>query len=145
MKVPSVILFGLSAVKKATQKSYGPPFAKIKYMPWLRSDTVSFSSTAKYLKKYASLPDDVKQHLTPSDGIDMFKDMEMVAQGKIKRGKLEDDKSIVYINPWLSDYYMMVVKPDNQTTCAFYGEKIVADIIWSDKENPNMYLIKKNR
>lgn len=145
MKVPSIILFGLNKYKPAVKKLTDSPFLKAAYMPWLKFDSISFSSTAKYLKKYATLPDEIKNNLTPSDGIDMLKDMEMVAKGKIKRGKLEDNKSIVYVNPWLSDYYMMITKADDDTACAFYSEKIIADIIWEDKENPNMYLIKKNR
>ncbi len=144
MKVPPLILFGLGVSKVSAAKTpYKFPHCD-HFMNKLANDTVSFSSNAKYAKKYATLPDDIRQALSMHDGIDMLKDMELVAAGRIKRGKIEDSTSIVYVNPWLSDYYVMVTKPENGKTCAFYGERIVADVIWQDKDNPNIQIIKKN-
>ncbi len=154
MRVPSVFLlgFGKSRAKMLNENNCAAPCKddlSLEKLPKiildLNKDTVSFTaSTAKYMKKYATLPDDIKQHLLPKDGMDMLKDMEWVAAGRIKRAKIEDDSSIVYVNPWLKDYYVMVMKPEGDKTCAFYGEKIVADVIWQDKDNPGIHIIKKN-
>ena len=100
MKVPRVGLLNGFTVPKVTKTVYVPNALKIPEP--LDKDTVSFTSTAQYLKKYLTLPDEIKLVLSPEDAIDMFKDMEWLAQGRIKIGMVGEGKGIeVYKNPWL--------------------------------------------
>ena len=108
-------------------------------------DTVSFTSTAQYLKKYLTLPDEIKMVLSPEDAIDMFKDMEWLAQGRIKRGMVGEGKgSEVYKNPWLEDYYLLILKDTGKkdTVTIYSGEKI-GDAVWQDSDNLAIQLLKK--
>jgi len=148
MKVPRIGLLG-NFVTPKTNKTlnktiYNP--AMTSQMTPLNKDTVTFtSSTAHYLKKYLTLPDEIKMVLTPEDAIDMFKDMEWLAQGKVKRNMIGEGKgSEVYKNPWLSDYYLLILKDvgDNDTITVYSGEKI-GDAIWQDKDNNSIQILKK--
>lgn len=140
MKVPPVLggyCFSMlkSGVSK-TQKTHPLDFSS--------KDTISFTSTAKYLKKYNTLPDEIKKVLSPKDAVDMFKDMEQVAKGVVKRQKVgQGNTSKVYLNPWLDDYYLLVLKNANNPTQVIYSKTPLGDAIWSDSDNLNIQIIKK--
>lgn len=143
MKVPRIGFFGDVRMPKNNKTIYNPNFLKLKDP--LGKDTVSFTSTAQYLKKYLTLPDEIKMVLSPEDAIDMFKDMEWLAQGRIKRGMVGEGKgSEVYKNPWLDDYYLLILKDTGKkdTITIYSGEKI-GDAIWQDKDNLAIQLLKK--
>ncbi len=110
-----------------------------------QNDTLSFSSNAKYLKKYSTLPDEIKNILSPKDAIDMFKDMEYVAQGKIKRDDIgRGTDSRVYDSPWLDDYCFIILsgKNDNDTKVV-YSTYTLGDAVWSDKDDSHIQILKK--
>ncbi len=106
----------------------------------LAKDTVSFgASTAYYLKKYNTLPDEIKAILNPKDAIDMFKDLDYMKSNfdkKQKKYKSQDNDSYVaqyYDTPWLKDYYALILsKPDD----TLKG-------VWADDEN-NIQIFKKS-
>lgn len=107
-------------------------------------DTVSFSSISKYLKKYNTLPDEIKKVLSPKDAVDMFKDMEMVAEGIVKRKNVGlGNSSKVFLNPWLDDYYLLVLKDTKTPTKVIYSKTPLGDAVWGDKDNMNIQIIKK--
>ena len=112
--------------------------------PPLSNDTVSFSaSTAYYLKKYNTLPDEIKQILSPKDGIDMFKDMEMIQKGISEGRKIgQGNYSRVYKNPWLEDYYFLIVHDPKHVTQVVYSRYDLGDSVWADKDQ-SLQLIKK--
>ena len=141
MKVPPVCglkYFGIQNFKKNV-------FKQEKQSPNLPpKDTLSFSSNVKYIKKYNTLPDEIKKILSPKDAVDMFKDMEQVAKGTIKRNKIgQGNSSKVYENPWLKDYYLIVLSNAKTPTQIVYSKKPLGDAIWSDSENMNIQIIKK--
>ena len=143
MKVPRVGLFSGFTVPKLNKTVYIPK--ALKFPEPMETDTVSFTSTAQYLKKYLTLPDEIKMVLTPEDAIDMFKDMEWLADGQIKRGMVGEGKGVeVYKNPWLEDYYLLILKDTGKkdTITIYSGEKI-GDAIWQDKDNRAIQLLRK--
>ena len=143
MKVPRIGLFGDVRMPKFNKTVYNPSLFKLQDP--LGKDTVSFTSTAHYLKKYLTLPDEIKMVLSPEDAIDMFTDMEWLAQGKIKRGMVGEGKgSEVYKNPWLEDYYLLILKDTGKkdTVTIYSGEKI-GDAIWQDDDNLAIQILKK--
>lgn len=108
-------------------------------------DTVSFSSSiAYYLKKYNTLPEEIKKVLAPKDAIDMFKDMEMIQKGVSKRIKIgEGNDSSVFENPWLKDYYSLIVQNPQKTKQVIYSRYGIGDAIWSDNDNYLIQIVKK--
>ena len=85
MKIPPILSLGTFML----QKNRNTVSNKLTPLPPLQKDTISFSATiSRYLKKYNTLPDEIKSVLSPKDAIDMFKDMELVAKGVIKRNNL---------------------------------------------------------
>lgn len=143
MKVPRVGLYAGFAMPKVNKTVYNPNV--VSYPKKLDKDTVSFTSTAYYLKKYLTLPDEIKMVLSPEDAIDMFKDMEWLAEGKVKRKMVGEGKgSEVYKNPWLDDYYLLILKDTGKkdTITVYSGEKI-GDAIWQDKDNLAIQILKR--
>lgn len=115
--------------------------------PQPSSDSVTFSaSVAKYLKKYNTLPDEIKRILTPKDAIDMFQNMEFVQKGKIKGVKIgQGNYARVYENPWLDGYYSLIVHDPSKTTQVVYSRYDLGDAVWSDSENQLIQIIKKSQ
>ena len=103
-------------------------------------DSVSFgASTAYYLKKYNTLPDEIKNILDPKDAIDMFKDLDYMKSSfdrKNKKQKTDFNDSYVaqyYDTPWLKDYYVLILsKPDN-----------TLNGVWTD-DDKNIQIFKKS-
>ncbi len=143
MRVPPIGTFGKFGVPKISKKaSNNDSLGLIKP---IKQDTVTFGSTAQYLKKYVTLPDEIKRVLTPQDAIDMFRDMEWLAEGKIKRGALGEGKtSKLYDNPWLNDYYLLILKtPNTDGKIIIYSDKEIGDTIWQDSDNERIQLLRK--
>ncbi len=111
----------------------------------LKNDTISFSSNVRYIKKYVTLPDEIKKILSPEDAIDMFKDMEWVAGGVIKRGEIgKGEHSKVYKNPWLEDYYLLILENDEDCdTITIYSGENLGDSIWRDEDNKSIQILKQ--
>ena len=140
MKIPPLSEMGRFVVQNrvGSKKQALPPTTPLK------TDTISFSaSTAYYLKKYNTLPDEIKNVLTPKDAIDMFKDMEMIQRGITEGTKIgEGNYSQVYENPWLDDYCFLIVHDPQHTTQVIYSRYELGDSIWSDKDE-HLQLIKR--
>lgn len=111
----------------------------------MKNDEVVFGSTAGYIKKYKTLPDDIKQNLSPKEAMDMFQDMERVANGTSKRTMVGTGTySNVYDTPWLKDYYLLILNDTNYPTHTIYSENPVGDAVWCDKDNPRIQIINKS-
>lgn len=144
MRVPPIDTFGRFGVPKYSKNKKSNYNTSSMIKP-IRQDTVTFGSTAQYLKKYVTLPDEIKRVLTPADAIDMFKDMEWLAQGRIKRSIIgEGNTTALYENPWLEDYYLLIVKnPDkDDEVVVCYNDKI-GDSVWQDGDNQGIQLLRK--
>ena len=141
MKIPPVKQLGRFVVPKRNvdlrnkQKISAPP----------KKDVVMFSaSTAYYLKKYNTLPDEIKKVLSPKDAIDMFRNMELVQKGAMKGVKIgEGNYGKVYENPWLEGYYSLFVKDPDHTTQIIYSRHSLGDAVWSDSSDETIQIIKK--
>ena len=139
MKVPPLGELGLFGIQKFKNKNQ-----KQKIQLSYPKDTISFSSITHYIKKYNTLPDEIKKILSPKDAIDMFKDMEQVAKGTIKRNKIgQGNSSKVYENPWLEDYYLIVLSNIKSPTQIIYSKKPLGDAVWRDSDNTSIQIIKK--
>ena len=141
MKIPPILSLGTFMLQK---NNYPAANRQMTLQP-LKNDTVSFSATiSRYLKKYNTLPDEIKSVLSPKDAIDMFRDMEFIQRG-IQKGKKigEGNYSKVYENPWLEDYYILISQNPEKTTQVIYSRHELGNAIWSDKDNGLIQIIKK--
>ena len=139
MKIPPIYTLGRVVVQNSKRDSkISSPLSPS------ASDTVSFSaSTAYYLKKYKTLPEEIKKILTPKDAIDMFKNMEMIQKGVQKGTKIgQGDFSSVFENPWLDNYHFLIVNNPKQTTQLVYSRHSLGDSVWMDKDNGLIQIIK---
>ena len=139
MKIPPINALGRFVVQNSKMNStISSP------LPPSKPDTVSFSSsTAYYLKKYKTLPEEIKKILSPKDAIGMFKNMELIQTGRIKGVKIGQGKgSIVFENPWLDDYHLLIVNDPKQPTQLVYSRYSLGDSIWQDKDNTLIQIIK---
>lgn len=143
MKIPPLDVFGKFVVqnKSVVKNKNTIPSALASY----NYDTVSFSaSIAYYLKKYNTLPEEIKKILSPKDAIDMFKDMELVQKGVVKRTKIgQGNDSLVFENPWLKDYYSLIVQNPQKTKQIIYSRYDIGDAIWRDNDNILIQIVKK--
>ena len=140
MKIPRINTLGYFGVfKKEVCPKPKPSLSNLK------QDTVSFcASTAYYLKKYKTLPDEIKKVLSPKDAIDMFMDMEFIQRGLTKGRKIgQGNNSRVYENPWLKDYAILISHTPEKTTHVVYSRHDLGDSVWSDRDNDAIQLIKK--
>ena len=143
MRVPRIDVMGHFMLRnqKSNSKFKELPLPPLEY----KTDTVTFSSsTAFYLKKYNTLPDEIKRILNPKDAIDMFRDMEMVQKGMTKRRKVaQGNQTKIYENPWLDDYYFLISQDPEKTTQIVYTRQELGNCVWSDKDNNLIQIIKK--
>jgi len=139
MRVPRISTKGIAQVYNKFKK-----ILPNKVIGSYASDSIAFSSTAKYLKKYATLPDEIKEILSPKDAIDMFKDMEYVANGAIKRDKIGQGNYLnVYRTPYLKDYYFLVLsKPVKSDKQVIYSKVNIGDAIWEDVYDTRIQLLQ---
>jgi len=108
---------------------------------------VSFGfSIAYYLKKYNTLPADIKKILNPKDAIDMFREMEFVANGIVKRNSIgQGADSKVYSNPWLKGYHFLVL--NNPSDAKLNSETVyskvnhLGDAVWADADDKRIQLL----
>ena len=145
MKVPPIGSFGTFGVQKLKKNSHKDSYFKPNFIEPLKSDIISFGSTAKYIKRYATLPDEIKKILKPKDAVDMFKNMELIAKGVIKKdaiGKGENSK--IYENPWLPNYYVLILdkSQENVDTITVYSGEKIGDSIWQDEDNWNIQILQ---
>ena len=143
MRVPPIGTFGKFGAPKVSIKL--PDKVSTGFIKPIKQDTVSFGSTAQYLKKYVTLPDEIKRVLSPEDAIDMFKDMDWLAKGKPQREALgESSACTLYENPWLDGYYLLVFKtPYTNGKVIIYSDEMCGDTVWQDRDNERIQLIKK--
>ena len=144
MRVPPISKCGAFAVQRnAHFLKHGQQMS----CPTVKSvtkDTVTFSSKSKYLKQYASLPYEIREKLSPSDGIDMFQNMELIANGLTKGNKLAENKYVdVYENPWLNGYYFMISTNIDDDTRVIYSQTNMGDLVWEDPKDKRMQMLKK--
>lgn len=141
MKIPPISALGRFVVqnqKGIYKKDINRPF------PPLTKDTISFSSsTTYYLKKYNTLPDEIKKILSPKDAIDMFRNIEFVQKGAIKGIKIgQGNYARVYENPWLKGYHSLIVQDPSKETQVIYSRYDLGDAVWSDDDNQLIQIIK---
>lgn len=141
MKIPPVNYLGHFVVRKNEKANYKkdlpfPPFEK---------DTISFtSSNAYYLKKYKTLPNEIKEILTPQDAIDMFKNMEQIQKGMTEGIEIgQGDDSIVYENPWLDGYYILIAQTPSKRIQTVYSRYPLGDSVWQDNKDESLQIIKR--
>ena len=141
MKIPPILSLGTFMLQKNRNTASG----KLTPLPPLQNDTISFSATiSRYLKKYNTLPDEIKNVLSPKDAIDMFRDMEFIQRGIQKGRKIgEGNYSKVYENPWLEDYCVLIAKDDFPVKQVVYSRYELGDAIWVDSDNQLIQIIKK--
>ncbi len=113
----------------------------------LSKDTVSFgTSVAYYLKKYRTLPEEIQRALSPKDAIDMFREMEYVANGVVKRTSVgQGAESKVYDNPWLKGYHFIVLDSPNDANLnseTIYSKlNHLGDAVWCDKDDARIQIL----
>ena len=139
MKVPQINCLGYFGVRNC---------AKTKSVPNsitpLKCDTVSFSSNAQYMRKYVTLPDEIKKILDPKDAIDMFKEMEFVALGISKGHKIgQGNFSRVYENPWLDGYDLLIAQDLNSDSQIIYSKHKLGNSVWADADNESIQIIER--
>ena len=96
------------------------------------------------MRKYVTLPDEIKKILNPKDAIDMFKEMEFVALGISKGHKIgQGDFSRVYENPWLDGYDLLIAQDLNSNSQIIYSKHKLGNSVWADSDNNNIQIIKR--
>ena len=133
MKIPRISNLGYFGIQKGLNQTIANPPRPLP----TGKDTVSFSSSiAYYLKKYNTLPDEIKKVLKPKDAIDMFKNLEEIQKGITKGETIGcGNSSKVYLNPWLKDYYSLITQDASKTTQVIYSKMGLGDAVWSDDSN----------
>ena len=104
------------------------------------------TSVAYYLKKYNTLPYEIQKNLSPKDAIDMFREMEYIADGKVKRKSIgQGSESKVYENPWLKGYYLMVLNSLKDASLAnetlYTKINHLGDAVWCDKDDMRIQIL----
>lgn len=141
MRVPPMSGCGLFGVQKNTHSLKQNP----QMIKPIQKDTVTFSSKSKYLRQYATLPQEIREKLTPQDGIDMFQNMEQIANGRTKGTKVAKGVATdVYENPWLDNYYIMISANLDDETRVIYTKTNMGDLVWEDPKDKRIQLLKKN-
>ena len=143
MKIPPIGILGRFVVQNQKKSS---PLVERPFPP-LSKDTVSFSSSiAYYLKKYNTLPEEIKKILSPKDAIDMFKNMELLQKGSMSGKKIaQGNYARIYENPWLKGYHSLLVQDPTQTTQVVYSRYNLGEVIWGDKDNQLIQIIKEGK
>ena len=142
MKIPPVSALGRFIVQKKVSKvnqTLPPEISSSK------SDTFSFcASTAYYIKKYNTLPNEIRKILKPQDAVDMFKNMEYIQKG-LAEGKTigQGNHSRVFENPWLKDYCVLITNEGFPTQQIVYSRYELGDAIWADRDNELIQIVKK--
>ena len=141
MRIPPIECLGHFVVQKNNKVNH----KKDLLISPFRKDTVSFSSlNAYYLKKYKTLPDEIKKILTPKDAIDMFQNMEQIQKGMTEGIKIgQGDDSSVYENPWLDGYYIMIVQTPKKQIQTVYSRYPLGDSVWEDEKDNSIQIIKR--
>lgn len=141
MRIPPIECLGHFVV----QKNKTANLKKEMPFPPIQKDTVSFSSSkASYLRKYNTLPDEIKKILTPKDAIDMFQNMEQIQKGMTEGIKIgQGDDSCVYENPWLDGYYIMIVQTPKKQIQTVYSRYPLGDSVWEDEKDNSLQIIKR--
>lgn len=104
------------------------------------------ASITYYLKKYNTLPPEIQKNLSPQDAIDMFREMEFVANGVVKRKSIgQGNESRVYDNPWLKEYHFLVlnnVKDTKLNSETIYTKlSHLGDAVWADGDDRRIQLV----
>ena len=104
------------------------------------------SSVAYYIKKYNNLPPEIQKTLTPNDAIDLFKDMEYVANGVVKRKTIgQGAEAKVYENPWLEGYHFIVLNSpkdaDLSSEVIYSKMNHLGDAVWCDNDDSRIQLL----
>ena len=109
--------------------------------------TVNFGALITYyLKKYNTLPPEIRKNLSPKDAIDMFREMEFVANGVVKRKSIgQGSESKMYDNPWLKEYHFLVLnssddtKLNSETIYTKLGH--LGNAVWADTDDGRIQLV----
>ena len=143
MRVPRIGSIYTPRLKNVYHKKLtDPPSMKSK-----EANGVCFgSSITYYLKKYNTLPPEIQKNLSPKDAIDMFKEMEYIAEGKVKRKSIgQGAESKIYENPWLKGYYFIVLNSlkdaNSQNETVYTTVNRLGDAVWCDEDNMRIQIL----
>ena len=142
MRVPRIGAIYTPKVRSSAKKLVDPPSVGNK-----TNNSPSFGyCVSYYLKKYKTLPEEVQKMLSPKDAIDMFREMEFVANGAVKRKAIgQGAQAKVYENPWLNGYDFIVLNKANDanlTSETIYSKKnYIGDAIWCDKDDKRIQIL----
>ena len=141
MRVPQINYLGsFGVLKKNNNKTVEEPIEKP--LP-IEHDTVTFAGKSKYIKKYETLPKEIKEILSPKDAIDMFQNMDFLTQGKIKGKEIGHGDSLkVYENPWLKGYDILILNDPKAQKQTIYSTSTFGDSVWCDKDNTKIQIIR---
>ncbi len=141
MKVPQINYLGsFGALKTKIKKTVDEP--NDKPLP-IGYDTVVFSAKSKYVKKYNTLPKEIKEVLSPKDAIDMFQNIDFITKGQTKGKEIgQGDSSTVYENPWLKGYDLLILNNPKSNEQIIYSTATLGNSVWYDTENPNVQIIR---
>lgn len=139
MRVPPLFAFGAGYCNKKAKLNPNRGYLKPQGF-----DTVAFSSIASYLRRYVTLPDEIKEQLPPKEGVDMLKYIDLVAarNGKYKNIG-QGNYSKLYKNPWLKDYDLLILSDTNYDTQIIYSNERLGNSVWKDVNDSRIQLVKR--
>ena len=147
MRVPRIGGIYTPRVKKSNKAGV---HRKLSDPPVPGSDTSTQTnfgaSITYYLKKYATLPPEIQNNLSPSDAIDMFREMEYIANG-VKSAKSigQGPQAKVYENPWLEGYSFIVLNSPYDSSLAtetiYSKANHIGDAVWCDDSDSRIQLL----
>lgn len=141
MRVPRLTATTSISVAKKSDKLTALNKAMI---PPIKPDSLEFTSTAGYLKKYAMLPDEIKKDLSPKDAIDMFQDFERIANGCAKGNKMgSGTHAQVFQIPCLENHCLLILNDTNYDKHTIFSNASLGSAVWCDKDNPRIQIIEK--
>ena len=139
MRVPQIGYLGSFGVHRKIKKTVDEPKEPLP----IKNDCITFSAKSKYIKKYATLPEEIKEILTPKDAVDMFQNMDFIVQGRIKGDLIGyGDSTRVYENPWLDGYDLLIINNPSNQDQIIYSKNILGNSVWQDRDNSNVQIIK---
>ena len=153
MKVPPIGVFrNFGVVSNTNNTSRSQCLTKM--IEPLEHDTLSFSSKARYIRKYNSLPDEIKDYLPVSDAEEVFTYMENVAKtiDKINKNKSKEDLEESPVRAYaitgkqapLGDcqWYFIVAPIPNSESQKVKSPVELSDSIWADPDDTRIQIMR---
>lgn len=153
MKVPPIGVFrNFGVVSNATNISSRSQCLTSMIEP-LEKDTLSFSSKAKYIRKYNSLPDEIKSYLPVSDAEEVFMYMENVAKAVDRKNRNKPKENLetpvrayaitgkqAGVNG--CQWYFIVAPTPNSESQMVKSPVELSDSIWADPDDTRIQIMR---